>query len=175
MLSFKKGLSILLNTCNMKLSDHYNKLCDFIKVESNKILQSNQMQEHMSRFHFATDASSFNSNLSITDENFDLKAIIDRRCLCEISKIIGFNPALTLSSHRVLGSSSICRNLEIKPVSKVKPKQIRVSSLFSTVTSDQRSNCTLNLYSQGSPDLIFDFCNDYWNGEQVCELNKNQR
>jgi hypothetical protein len=133
------------------------------------------MQEHMCRYHLATDASSFNSNLSITDANFDLKAIIDRRCLCEISKIIGFSPALTLDSHKLLGTNSICRDLEIKPASKVKPKQIRVSSLFSAVTSDQRSNCTLNLYSQGSPDLIFDFCNDYWNGEQVCELTKNQR
>jgi len=61
-------------------------------------------------------------------------------------------------------------------VSKVRPKQIRVSSLFSAITTDLDANSPVNnLFCQGSPDLIFDFCNDYWNGEQACELGKTQR
>lgn len=109
------------------------------------------------------------------DENFELKAVIDRRCLCEISKIIGFDKEIVTRAFNVAGTASICRNLEIKSVSKVRPKQIRVSSVYSTIAIDQSFENTTNLYSQGSPDLIFDFCNDYWNGEQVCELSKNQR
>ena len=97
--------------------------------------------------------------------------------MCEISKIIGFDMKQTVQGHTVRGSNSICRNLEIKSMSKMRPKQIRVSSVFSAITSDNLDDCSgvSNLYSQGSPDLIFDFCNDYWNGEQVCELSKNQR
>ncbi len=32
-----------------------------------------------------------------------------------------------------------------------------------------------NLYSQGSPDLILDFCDNHWNGKQVDALTKNQK
>jgi len=61
-------------------------------------------------------------------------------------------------------------------VSKVRPKQIRVSSLISLVSQDLDPNsCLSSLFCQGSPDLIFDFCSDYWNGERVCDLGKPQR
>lgn len=63
---------------------------------------------------------------------------------------------------------------EIKSVSKVKPKQIRLSNMFSVVASNNL-NGMKNLYSQGSPDLTLDFCTTFWNGKQVVELTKNQR
>ena len=46
--------------------------------------------------------------------------------------------------------------------------------MFSVVASNTL-NGMKNLYSQGSPDLTLDFCNNFWNGKQVCELTKNQR
>jgi len=175
---FRQGLSILLNTCNTSLVDRYNKLCDFIRLESSQIVHTNQIENHISRFHFAADTSSFASGSTNQDDNFELKAIIDRRCVCEISNIIGFSKPHTLRAHErnLLATNSICRNLEIKSVSKVRPKQIRVSSLFSVITTELDANSPVNnLFCQGSPDLIFDFCNDYWNGEQACELGKTQR
>lgn len=59
-------------------------------------------------------------------------------------------------------------------MSKVQPKKIRLSNMFSVVASNTL-NGMKNLYSQGSPDLTLDFCNNFWNGKQVCELTKNQR
>ena len=32
-----------------------------------------------------------------------------------------------------------------------------------------------NNYAQGSPDLILDFSNNYWNGKQVTEMTQNQK
>jgi hypothetical protein len=57
-------------------------------------------------------------------------------------------------------------------MNKKRPKQIKISSLFSTVVANYHST---NIYSQGSPDLIFDFCSQYWNGKEVCDLNKIQK
>ncbi len=77
--------------------------------------------------------------MSINEDNFELKAIIDRRfslffyqfcfylknnkknklikqnyrCLCEISKIIGFDDTKALKSYEILGNNSFCRNLVI--------------------------------------------------------------
>lgn len=48
------GLSILLNTCNLNLSKCYDNLCDFIKLESNQIVHTNQIESHLTRFHFTT-------------------------------------------------------------------------------------------------------------------------
>ncbi len=164
------GLSILLNTCNKKLISNHTKFTDFIKVESNRVAHQNQLENL-----FANNANnSFSSNMSINEENFELKAIIDRRCICEISKIIGFDSKQAIKSYEIIGTSSLCRNLEIKSASKVKPKQIRLSNMFSIVAA-YNLNGLKNLYSQGSPDLILDFCTSFWNGKQVCELSKNQR
>lgn len=72
-----KGLSILLNTCNKDLVSNYANFTDFIKVESNKIAHLNQLENL-----FACNINnSFSSNMSINEENFELKAIIDRRFL----------------------------------------------------------------------------------------------
>lgn len=49
-----------------------------------------------------------------------------------------------------------------------------LSNLYSVI-----AKCQLNgldhIYSQGSPDLILDLCNDCWNGKTVSELSKSQR
>ena len=117
--------------------------------------------------------------------------------MCQISKIIGFNESSATKSYELLGTNSIYRNLvssltkqlgvlesrpkicalnmqEIKPLSKLKPKQVLMSDLYSVV-----ANCSLNgiknLYSQGSPDLVLDLCSDYWNGRNVLPLSRNQR
>ena len=59
-------------------------------------------------------------------------------------------------------------------MSKVKPKQIRISNMFSVIANNL-TNGMKNLYSQGSPDFTLDFCTSFWNGKQVCDLTKNQR
>ncbi len=41
--------------------------------------------------------------------------------------------------------------------------------------ADYKNSNMRNVYSQGSPDLILDFCNDFWNGSEVAKLNKSQR
>jgi len=65
----------LLNTCKKELVNIYSKFTDFIKVESNKIAHQNQMENL-----FANNVNnSFSSNMSINEDNFELKAIIDRR------------------------------------------------------------------------------------------------
>lgn len=46
--------------------------------------------------------------------------------------------------------------------------------MFSVVVNCN-SNGINNIYSQGSPDLILDFCTDYWNGKKLCRLTKNNR
>lgn len=163
------GLSILINTCNMELSDRYVIFRDFIKTESNQTPIP---------FHntINSNISSRSSNSSLENEDkFQLKVIFDRRCMCDIANIIGFDrPTAIKPCYDLIGTLSTCRNLEIKSNNKFKPKQIRLSNICSVIANFKLNNIT-NIYSQGSPDLILDFCTDYWNGTEVCKLNKNQR
>ena len=65
----------MLNTCKKELVNNYSKFTDFIKVESNKIAHQNQMENLIAN----NVNNSFSSNMSINEDNFELKAIIDRR------------------------------------------------------------------------------------------------
>ena len=139
------GLSILLNTCNEELTKSYARLYDFIRLESIRLISLNECQLEKSSYAYINSINlnnlnnSFSSGLSIVDENFEIKVPCERRCLCQIPKIIGFDERSAIKSYKIVNSNSIYRNLEIKPTSKMKPKQILMSDLFSIV-----ANCKLN-------------------------------
>jgi hypothetical protein len=63
---------------------------------------------------------------------------------------------------------------ELKSVSKTKKKQLKLSNIYS-VKAKCNMNQIDNLYSQGSPDLVIEFCSDFWDGKQVCEFTKSQK
>jgi hypothetical protein len=163
------GLSILINTCNIDISDRYVKFRDFIRTESNQIpipIENTIISNNSSR--------SSNSSLE-RDDKFQLKVVFDRRCMCDIANIIGFDRKTAINpQYDLIGTLSTFRNLEIKSNNKLKPKQIRLSNIVSVI-ANFKLNDIKNIYSQGSPDLILDFCNDFWNGTEVCKFNKNQR
>jgi hypothetical protein len=159
------GLSILINTCNMDICDRFEKFRDFIKTETNHIPIPGNSND-----------SSKSSNLSLDNQDkYQIKVVFDRRCMCDIANIIGFDRKTAITPcYELIGTLSTCRNLEIKSNNKLKPKQMRLSNVVSVI-SNFKLNDIKNIYSQGSPDLILDFSNHYWNGSEVCKLNKNQR
>jgi hypothetical protein len=146
-----------LNTCYKETSANYRNFYDFIKSETNKIGQQ------VNQYDFSGLLNTFNNNnnscssSSLNEDNFDnfeIKETIDLQCLCEISNIIGFDRRLATQLYNYMGTTSIYRNLEIKSNCKLRPKQLYVSNVFSVI-----ANCGLdkmnNIYTQGSPDLVF--------------------
>ncbi|CAF0705126.1 unnamed protein product [Brachionus calyciflorus] len=173
------GLSILLNTCNKEISKKYLNFCDFIRTQSTKITQSLHEKSHCCINNFDTvntinNDMSYSSSLNFMEELYDIKAVMDRQCLCEISNIVGFDRESSTNSYKLVETSSLCRTLKIRSSCKFRPKQILLSNIFSAVAYSELNGIN-NIYSQGSPDLILDFCSDYWNGKEVRELNKTQR
>jgi hypothetical protein len=161
----------LLNTCNPKVAKNFLGFCDFIKLESKNIADLNT--ERFNNDSFEANINCLEDNLN-ANTNIEVKAIVDRQCACEISNIIGFDRKV-VKSYETITSNSICRNLEIKsPTGKLKSRKILLSNIFSVI-SKSNLNGIKNVYTQGNPDLLLDFCDNIWNGNQVHKLCKNQK
>ena len=159
----------MLNTCNPRVSKNFLNFCDFIKLESKNIADLNS-----ERFNSDSCEANLNGIEENNSTNIEVKAIIDRHCACELANIIGFDRKV-LKSYETITSNSICRNLEIKsPTGRLKSRKILLSNIFSVILKSNL-NGVKNVYTQGNPDLLLDFCDNIWNGNQVHKLSKNQK
>lgn len=73
------GLSILLNTCNEKVSDSYFKLCDFIRAQSTQINSFLSEKSHQCISDAENNDQSLSSSLEMYEEQFEVKAVMDRQ------------------------------------------------------------------------------------------------
>ena len=149
------GLSILLNTCNKMTVDYYLKLSDLLKIEADK--------------HERFEGQS--------NEVYQLKSIGDRRCLCEVSRLMNFEDN-AVNSYEIISTCSLYRdsitNTIMRPPTALQKLQIPISSLMSVIAY-YKHNGIYNMYCQGTADLVIDFCTDYWDGKEIKRLSFNQK
>lgn len=113
--------------------------------------------------------------------NEDTVAVVNRRCLCELARQIGFTEKALdgFSLDRILG---VYRQVSPEESAKAKVHraksfvhhQIPMPNMFSVVMKEKMSGSS-QIFSQGTGDILVDCCSDYWNGEDVCPLTEQDR
>lgn len=108
-------------------------------------------------------------------------AVLNRRCLCELARQIGFsNNALDIfSKKQIIG---VYRQVLEERAAKERLQRARsnvrhripMPNLVSIVVKEKNSGM-FQLLCQGTADLILDCCSDYWNGQDLCPLTDSDR
>ncbi|KAK3089400.1 hypothetical protein FSP39_003342 [Pinctada imbricata] len=114
-------------------------------------------------------------------ENKDTVAVVNRRCLCELAKKMGFTEKAldAFILDKVLG---LYRQVSEEEAAKEKihraksfiHHQIPMPNMVSVMMREKVSGSS-QVLSQGTADILMDCCSDYWNGEDVCTLTENDR
>ena len=185
----------MLNTCNRQSSSDYARFVNFLRTEWHR-LSTAHAEEDDEDADVDNHADSYEEEEEEDDDderrpNYVMRALVDRKCMCDMSRLIGFDEsacARATAAHAslTLATSSVCRTLEIEATSKWKANQKHLSSVFSVIAADssvppaalRSSSCPTyptHLYSQGSPDLVLELCGYYWNGRRVGLMTKSQR
>ncbi|XP_065226328.1 transmembrane protein 94 isoform X2 [Planococcus citri] len=164
------GLAILLNTCNRYTHDSYSQFCAHI------------------------------TNYALFSQH--LVPVGNRRCLCELARQIGFNQGavekafnldIQLFSYNNLKTSQ-ADNKYVQAFFKTrKPKFPFPHSMSAVVNTDKNKKVKLStsmkekrkkvalkykekqMFSQGTADVILDYCIDYWDGQDVLPLTPGLR
>ncbi|XP_062605012.1 transmembrane protein 94-like isoform X2 [Saccostrea cucullata] len=113
--------------------------------------------------------------------NEDTVAVVNRRCLCELARQIGFTEKALdgFLLDRILGlyrqvSSEESAKAKVHRAKSFVHHQIPMPNMFSVVMKEKMSGSS-QIFSQGTGDILMDCCSDYWNGEDVCPLTENDR
>ncbi|XP_036234377.2 transmembrane protein 94 isoform X2 [Bactrocera oleae] len=145
------GLAILLNTCSPLTHAHYAQFCGHVTA------------------------------VAMLDK--DLVPVTNRRCLCELAKQIGFKDSATdhfslegqLASYRHLQPEVVRRDIrfarQLQLSSKVK---VPFPHSLSVVMRENPAGY-LSLFTQGTADIIMDFCDDFWDGKDLRPLSAQDR
>ncbi|KAK9888015.1 hypothetical protein WA026_000299 [Henosepilachna vigintioctopunctata] len=145
------GLSILLNTCNPRTEKHYSNFCSHITCEAQK--------------------------------NETLVPVSNRRCLCELAKIIGFieeaekifNLEQKLCTFRHLQPETVRRdNKYARTLMSNSKLKVPFPHMFAVVVREI-STGAVQLFTEGTADILIDSCVDYWDGRDICTLTLNDR
>ncbi|OXA57950.1 hypothetical protein Fcan01_07407 [Folsomia candida] len=147
------GLNILLNTCNP------------------------QTQETYSSFHSHISHEVMFSKKNIKSSYGLVIPVTSRRCLCEVANMIGFKDKATtaftleqqLCSYRHIESDQLSRD----QLTKAKIK-FPFPHMMSIVMKEKASH-TLQLFSQGTGDIVTDVSEDFWDGKDLRPINENER
>ncbi|RWS28155.1 uncharacterized protein B4U80_10848 [Leptotrombidium deliense] len=120
----------------------------------------------------------------ITCESLNNEAsvpVVNKRCLCELARRMGF------SSEAISGYEYV---FQISSFRHIKPEIIRQGKLakslniprlkmpFPNITSaviKDTFSATYQLFTQGTGDLVLDSCTEFWNGEDLCQLTDYDR
>ncbi|OQR73359.1 hypothetical protein BIW11_09782 [Tropilaelaps mercedesae] len=141
------GLSILLNNCNEKTYEKYAAFFDHVNFES----ESREMWV----------------------------PVLNKRCLCDLSRQMGFIPEavacyeqlqhLYMFRHDEFDGS--LRNNSHYNIPRLK---MPFPNFSSAVVRDKFTD-GLQIFSQGTADLILEHCTDYWDGYNICPLTDADR
>ncbi|XP_050421930.1 transmembrane protein 94 isoform X2 [Adelges cooleyi] len=149
------GLAVLLNTCNPSTHAHYAQFCAHVSCQA---LYSEV-----------------------------LVPVTNRRCLCELARQIGFSESadnifelqLQLSTYRHVQAEVARRDIKFARSLPVTTKLKFPFPHMVCVGLRERSiaKCTtgLQLFSQGTADIILDACIDYWDGRDLNPISQSVR
>ncbi|XP_004535113.1 transmembrane protein 94 isoform X2 [Ceratitis capitata] len=145
------GLAILLNTCSPLTHAHYAQFCGHVTA------------------------------VAMLDK--DLVPVTNRRCLCELAKQIGFTDHATdrfslegqLASYRHLQPEVVRRDIRFARQLQLSSK-VKVPFPHSlSVVMRENPGGYLSLFTQGTADIIMDFCDDFWDGKDLRPLSAQDR
>ncbi|XP_067641739.1 endoplasmic reticulum magnesium-transporting P-type ATPase isoform X2 [Eurosta solidaginis] len=145
------GLAILLNTCSPLTHAHYAQFCGHVTA------------------------------VAMLDK--DLVPVTNRRCLCELAKQIGFTDHATdrftlegqLASYRHLQPEVVRRDIRFARQLQLSSK-VKVPFPHSlSVVMRENPGGYLSLFTQGTADIIMDFCDDFWDGKDLRPLSVQDR
>ncbi|XP_050541863.1 transmembrane protein 94 isoform X2 [Daktulosphaira vitifoliae] len=141
------GLAVLLNTCNPSTHAHYAKFCAHVSCQA---LYSEV-----------------------------LVPVTNRRCLCELARQIGFSESadnifelqLQLSTYRHVQLDVVRRDIKfvrsLPITTKLKFPFPHMVCVGLKERSIEKAATGLQLFSQGTADIILDACIDYWDGHDL--------
>ncbi|XP_011179883.2 transmembrane protein 94 isoform X3 [Zeugodacus cucurbitae] len=159
------GLAILLNTCSPLTHAHYAQFCGHVTAVA---MLDKDLVPVTNRYAFV-DSS--------------LTSFLHGRCLCELAKQIGFTDSATdhfslegqLASYRHLQPEVVRRDIrfarQLQLSSKVK---VPFPHSLSVVMRENPAGY-LSLFTQGTADIIMDFCDDFWDGKDLRPLSAQDR
>ncbi|XP_053203467.1 transmembrane protein 94-like [Panonychus citri] len=107
--------------------------------------------------------------------------VVNKRCLCELSRLMGFTEK-AISDYRYMFQISSFRHVKPEVIQQGKlAKSLnfpRLKMPFPNMTSAViRDVCTgsYQLFSQGNGDFILDACTEFWDGQDLCALAEPDR
>nr|CAD7426735.1 unnamed protein product [Timema monikensis] len=114
--------------------------------------------------------------------NEDLVPVINRRCLCELAKQIGFIDHAQdiflleeqLSTFRNVQSDMVRRDIKFARSLSIAKLKFPFPHMMAVVVREQ-SRGALQLMSQGTADIILDSCVEFWDGHDLCPLSAGDR
>ncbi|XP_037936476.1 transmembrane protein 94 isoform X2 [Teleopsis dalmanni] len=145
------GLAILVNTCSPLTHAHYSQFCGHVTA--------------------------------VATLDKDLVPVTNRRCLCELAKQIGFTDHATdrfllegqLASYRHLQPDVVRRDIRFARQLQLSTK-VKVPFPHSlSVVMRENPGGYLSLFTQGTADIILDYCDDFWDGKDLRPLSTQDR
>ncbi|KAL3876613.1 hypothetical protein ACJMK2_034434 [Sinanodonta woodiana] len=114
-------------------------------------------------------------------ENEDTVSVVNKRCLCELAREIGFSEQAvqifelenSLGMYRQVSAEETAREKLQRAKSFVQHK-IPMPNMVSVIVRENVSG-VCQMLSQGTADILLDCCSDYWNGENIAVLTENDR
>ncbi|XP_026818266.1 transmembrane protein 94 isoform X1 [Rhopalosiphum maidis] len=149
------GLAVLLNTCNPSTHAHYAQFCAHVSCQA---LYSEV-----------------------------LVPVTNRRCLCELARQIGFSESaddifelqLQLSTYRHVQADAVRRDIKfarsLPNTTKLKFPFPHMVCVGLRERSIGKAATSLQLFSQGTADIILDACIDFWDGHDLSPVSPSVR
>ncbi|XP_054282537.1 transmembrane protein 94 isoform X2 [Macrosteles quadrilineatus] len=162
------GLAILLNTCNMDTQDHYTQFCSHVTCEA---LYNEDLVPVANRRSpcCAREMSTLMST---------------NKCLCELAKQIGFTDGAPkiftldqqLSTFRHVQPETVRRDIKFARTLALATKlKFPFPHMVAVVVKDKSNHNSLQLFSQGTADIVLDACVDFYDGKELHTLSSADR
>lgn len=143
------GLGILLNTCNPAIQEKYARFCDHIACES---------------LH-----------------NESAVPVVNKRCLCDLAVQMGFTER-AVEAYQHLQHVALFRHVQPEVVQKGRlarslnfPRLKMPFPMMCCAVVKEALSGTLQMFTQGTADLVLDMCSEYWDGRDLCPLSDSDR
>lgn len=162
------GLSILLNTCNLKTEEKYTEFYNYLLCESTR----GSLREG--------DGTLREGSSGLVDLP-DLLPIAARGCLCELSSRIGISQSVVskftleqqLQTFRPVvtdtpGADSLSKKLSVAKLKFPFPHMV-------SLVAQDNTQGRMQLITQGTADIVLDSCVDAWTGSDLTPLSEELR
>jgi len=162
------GLSILLNTCNLKTEEKYTEFYNYLLCES-------------TRGSLREGDGTLREGASGLVDLPDLLPIATRGCLCELSSRIGMSNSMVhkftleqqLQTFRPVvtdtpGADTLTKNLSVAKLKFPFPHMV-------SLLAQDNTEGSMQLITQGTADIVLDSCVDAWTGRDLTPLSEELR